>query len=154
MSPARRKTIEEEAGFIDFGEAARMADPAVSALLNQSERRQSEARLPQKDREKKKKEREKIRARRPFHTTYDIPIELRQRIKDLAEKERVPASQIAALALLRFVRDYDSRAIDLLGYKVASSSPRYDFNLVLPVEEYGLLGRRPAARSRGRKDQG
>lgn len=154
MSPARRKPVDDETGFIDFGEATRMADPAVSALLNQGERRQSESRLPQKDREKKKKEREKIRARRPFHTTYDIPIELRQRIKDLAEKERVPASQIAALALLRFVRDYETRAIDLLGYKVASSSPRYDFNLVLPVEEYGLLTRRPSTRSRSKKEQG
>ena len=47
-------------------------------------------------------EREKIRARRPYHTTYDLPVELRQRIKELAEQHGVPASQLATLGLLRF----------------------------------------------------
>lgn len=135
MSPAKRRPAEES-GFIDFGEAANMADPAVSALLVQTERRQGEARLPHKDREKKKKEREKIRARRPYHTTYDIPIELRQKIKDLAEQHSLPASQLATLALLRFVEDLAERRLDLGALKVAGRSPRYDFNLVISPEDY------------------
>ncbi len=138
MSPARRRTSEEDGGFVDFGETARLVDPAVAGLLSQGERRQAEARLPQKEREQKKKEREKMRQRREEHTTYDIPVELRRRIKDLAERERVPASQIAALALLRFVQDYERRQVDLAEYKVASNSPRFDFNLNLPLEQAGL----------------
>ena len=136
MSPARRRPQGEPESFVNFEEAASMADPAVSALLNQTQRRQEEARLSRREREKKKKEREKIRARRPYHTTYDIPLELRQRLKDLAEGHGVPASQLATLGLLRFVEDLADRKVDLDAYKVASRSPRYDYNLAIPAEEF------------------
>lgn len=149
MSPARRRPQENTGGFVNFEEAASMADPAVSALLGQTQRRQSEARLPQKQREKKKKEREKIRARRPFHTTYDIPVELRQRIKELAEQHGVPASQVATLGLLRFVEDLAARRLDLGTYKVPSRSPRYDFNLVIEAEHFPATFGRPARPRRG-----
>jgi hypothetical protein len=148
MSPARRRPSKDDTpgkagGFVDFGEAAQpaAADPAVSALLGQAERRQAEARLPQREREKKRKERDKIRARRPYHTTYDIPLELRKRIKSLADAEGVPASQLAALALLRFVDDLAQGAIELSAYKSPTRSPRYEWNLVIPAEEfYRVLG--------------
>ena len=122
MSPAKRRP-PEESGFIDFSEAANQADPAVSALLNLTERRQAERGLPHKEREKKKKEREKIRSRRPYHTTYDIPVELRQRIKELAEAQGVPASQLATLGLLRFVEDLAGKQVELSAHKVPSRSP-------------------------------
>ena len=112
MSPARRRPRGDPESFVNFEDAASMADPAVSALLNQTQRRQEEAHLPRREREKKKKEREKIRARRPYHTTYDIPLELRQRIKDLAERHGVPASQLATLGLLRFVEDLAENKVD------------------------------------------
>jgi len=136
MSPAKRQPKDDANSFINFEETAQMADPAVSALLARTERRQAEAHLTHKEREKKKKEREKIRARRPYHTTYDLPVELRQRIKELAEQHGVPASQLATLGLLRFVEDLAARRVDLVEQKVASRSPRYDFNLVIPVEDY------------------
>lgn len=136
MSPAKRQPKDDAGSFINFEETAQMADPAVSALLARTERRQAEAHLTHKEREKKKKEREKIRARRPYHTTYDLPVELRQRIKELAEQHGVPASQLATLGLLRFVEDLAARRVDLAEQKVASRSPRYDFNLVIPVEDY------------------
>lgn len=136
MSPARRRPQEDAGSFIDFEETAQLTDPAVNALLQQREKRQAEAQLPHKEREKKKKERAKIRARRPYHTTYDIPVELRQRIKEIAEQHGVPASQIATLGLLRFVEDLADRRLDLGAHKVPSRSPRYDFNLVIPMEEY------------------
>jgi hypothetical protein len=136
MSPARRHPQGDPESFINFEDAASMADPAVSALLNQTQRRQEEARLPRRERDKKKKEREKIRARRPYHTTYDIPLELRQRIKELAERHGVPASQLATLGLLRFVEDLAESKVDVDAYKVASRSPRYDYNLAIPAEEY------------------
>ena len=136
MSPAKRKPADEADSFINFDETVQMADPAVSALLARTERRQAEAHLTHKEREKKKKEREKIRARRPFHTTYDIPLELRQRLKELAEQHGLPASQLATLGLLRFVEDLAARRVDLGGIMVPSRSPRYDFNLVISMEEY------------------
>jgi len=136
MSPAKRQPKDNEDSFISFDEAPQMPDPAVSALLARTERRQAEAHLTHKEREKKKKEREKIRARRPYHTTYDLPVELRQRIKDLAEQHGVPASQLATLGLLRLVEDLAARRLDLGAQKVPSRSPRYDYNLVIAPEDY------------------
>jgi hypothetical protein len=147
MSPARKRARDEQ-GFVDFGEAASLPDPAVSALLGQTEQRRAETRLSPREREKKRKEREKIRARRPFHTTYDIPLELRQRIKDLAEQYGVPASQLATLGLLRFVEDLASRQVDLGQIKVPSRSPRYDFNLVIAMEDFPATFAQPR---RGKK---
>lgn len=111
-----------------------MADPAVSALLGRTERRQADTRLPRKERQKKDKERAKMRSRAAGHTTYDLPVALRKRIKEIAERERLPASQLAALALLRLLQDLERQQLDLGAYKIASRSPRYDFILRLPLE--------------------
>lgn len=147
MSPARRYIPPESSpNFVDFGQELTQADPAVNLLLQRTEQRHQEARLSPKEREKKKKEREKIRARRPFHTTYDIPVELRERIKELAEAHGVPASQIATLGLLRFVEDLARGRVDLNRYKAPSRSPRYDFNLILPLEEFQATFGKPQRR--------
>jgi hypothetical protein len=123
MSPARKGKPQDGGDFINFGESSGTTDPAVNALLGQAERRQAEARLSRREREKKKKEREKIR------------VELRERIKAIAEQHAVPASQVATLGLLLVVQALDDGQVDLNTYKVPSRSPRYDWNLVLPVEE-------------------
>lgn len=148
MSPARRRPKDDATSFINFEEAANMADPAVSALLTQTERRRSEARLAPKEREKIRKEREKIRARRPYHTTYDIPVELRQKVKDLAERHGVPASQIATLGLLRFIEDVAGRRVDIDAYKSPSRSPRYEYNLVLEMQDFPATFEVPHRRRR------
>lgn len=147
MSPARRNIPPQSSpNFVDFGQELTQSDPAVNLLLQRTEQRHQEARLSPKERERKKKEREKIRARRPFHTTYDIPVELRERIKELAEAHGVPASQIATLGLLRFVEDLARGRVDLTPYKTPSRSPRYDFNLVLPLEEFPATFGKPSRR--------
>jgi hypothetical protein len=142
MSPARKGKQQEGGDFINFTESSGATDPAVNALLDQSQRRYAEQRLTRKEREKKKQEREKIRRRRPYHTTYDIPVELRQRIKNVAEQHSVPASQVATLGLLLLVQALDEGQVDVNAYKVPSRSPRYDWNLVLPVEEVLASGRK------------
>lgn len=78
------------------------------------------------------REREKIRARRPARVTYDLPPDLRRRIKDLAEERGLPASQLVTLALLRFLKDYQAGAVPLEPYQQPSRSPRYQWNLVYP----------------------
>ena len=60
-------------------------DPAVADLLAGMENKQAEARLPRREREKKAKERAKIRARRDQRVTYDLPPQLKQAMFDLAE---------------------------------------------------------------------
>ncbi len=107
-------------------------DPAVADLLSGMERRKAETQLPRQQREKKAKERAKISSRRELRATYDLPPMLRQRIKDLADRERLPASQLVSLALIRFLNDLDSGAVDVDSLKQPSRSPRYDWNLDFP----------------------
>ncbi len=121
-------------------------DPAVADLLSGLEQKQAETKLPRREREKKVRERAKIQARREQRVTYDLPPRIRQNVKDLAEKEGIPASQLVTLALLRFLRDLAQQQVDLGQYKQPSRSPRYDWNLVFPDS---LL---PASNRRSRKE--
>ena len=109
-------------------------DPAVAGLLDDMEHHKADSALPRREREKKARERAKIRARREQRATFDLPPALRQRIMDLAESERLPASQLVTLALARFLLDHTAGEVDLAALKQPSRSPRYDWNLVLPDE--------------------
>ncbi len=123
-------------------------DPAVAELLTGLERQRSDAALPRKEREKKARERAKIQSRRDARATYDLPPALREKIKGLAEDQRVPASQLVTLALARFISDLESGKIDLSDYKSPSRSPRYDWNLEFPPEVLGI------AKPKHKKGQG
>jgi hypothetical protein len=106
----------------------------VADLLTGLENKQSLSHLPRREREKKTREHEKILLRREQRVTYDLPPWLRQRIKELAEMEGIPASQLVTLAMLRFLDDLGRGEVDLAMFKTPSRSPRYDWNLTLPEE--------------------
>ena len=124
--------------LIDFQQPYSGADPAVQALIEEGSRQRYEAHLSRRERDHIIKERSRMRARREQHTCYDIPPELRLHIKELAEKEGVPASQIAALALMRFASDWQNGKVDLSLYKTPSRSPKFDWNLALDVTDFGI----------------
>lgn len=109
-------------------------DPAVADLLKGMQQKQAELQLPRHEREKLARERAKIQSRRDQRVTYDLPPSIREGIRLLAEELRLPASQLATLALARFLREYQNGQIDLGIYKQPSRSPRYDWNLVFPEE--------------------
>jgi hypothetical protein len=117
-------------------ERRQILDPAVADLLSGLEDRQQEARLPRREREKKARERAKIKARREQRTTYDLPPAIRQRIKEMGEEHRLPASQLVTLALFRFLQAVGAGQVDPGMFKQPSHSPRYDWNLVFPEEWY------------------
>jgi hypothetical protein len=121
-------------------------DPAVASLLNDMEHRQSDAALPRREREKKARERAKMNARRDQRATFDLPPALRKRIMELAEAERLPASQLVTLALARFLQDLSAGSLDLASYKKPSRSPRYDWNLSLPNDLLPAEPKKPARR--------
>ncbi len=120
QSPLKRKTILDE---------------AVANLLSDMEEKQKLAQLPRRERQKKLREQNKIASRKEQRVTYDLPPALRQRVKELSESERVPASQVVTLALMQFLEKYDAGKVDLGTYKQPSRSPRYDWNLVLSDEK-------------------
>ncbi len=109
-------------------------DPAISDLLDGMEQRQLDAQLPKRLREKKARERAKIASRREQRATYDLPPQIRQRVKELADQLSLPASQLVSLALLNFLNDYRDGLVDLAEYKQPSRSPRYDWVLKLPED--------------------
>ena len=88
---------------------------------------------------KQAREKEKIRARKAQRVTYDLPPQLRTRIKELAEEQCLPASQLVTLALLRFLQDYAANKVSLGNYKQPSRSPRYAWNLQMPADLLALL---------------
>ncbi|HOW91140.1 MAG TPA: hypothetical protein PK883_02385 [Anaerolineaceae bacterium] len=116
-------------------------DPAVADLLKGMQQKQTESQLPRREREKLSRERAKIQSRRDQRATYDLPRSIREGLRVLAEDLRLPASQLATLALARFLNEYQNGSIDLGQYKQPSRSPRYDWNLVFP-EEIVFAGRR------------
>ena len=122
-------------------------DSAVADLLSTMELKQIEAQLPRREREKKARERFKIQSRREQRATYDLPPALRQQIKGMAEQERLPASQLVTLALLRFLQDYQGGKVELADYKQSSHSPRYDWNLSLPDELLAVISQKQRRRS-------
>ena len=79
-------------------------DPAVAELLETMEQKASERSLPQDDRRRKVKEREKARARN--RVMLDLPQEVEKRIKALAVKHECPISQIAALLIWQGIRTH------------------------------------------------
>jgi len=107
-------------------------DPSVADLLSNMEQKHAETLLTRSERRKRNREKAKIAARRESRVTYDLPPLLRQHMMALAEKERLPASQLVTLALIRFLEDLKKGQVDLGVYKETSQSPRYDWNLVFP----------------------
>jgi hypothetical protein len=104
-------------------------DPAVSDLLHDLESRKAQRSLPVKERKRQKKEREKQASRN--RVMYDLPPELTERVRQIAEREGVPASQLVAWLLTHTVsidQLVDTHGV-LHGYKKPSKSPRYEFNL-------------------------
>ncbi len=121
---------DSDKGFTSFNDFTNV-DPAVESLIGQGERRQTESHLPQKERSRKKKEREHAQKRIPNRIGLELPVELKSRLEDLAKKEGVPISQLVAFLLLDPVNLLERRRISLWGYKNASHSPKFEFNLDL-----------------------
>lgn len=108
--------------------------------LETLEQTQAQAHRSPREQARRQRERERIQARREQRVTYDLPPALRRRVMSLSGELRIPASQLAALALGRFLNDYAAGAVDLGAYKEPSLSPRYDWNLKLPNDI--VLGKR------------
>ena len=126
--------------FIDFDNLDTLEpDPAVSSLLTKGRRRQEEAHLSPKQRQKRAKERSKARGRN--RVMYDLPPAISERIKQIAAGERLncPESQVATVLLAAGLAQLEAGQLDLERFKRVSGSPRYTFNLRLegtPLSRY------------------
>ena len=78
------------------GEGFLPIDPSVAELLKKGRDRQETARLPKAQRKAKAKERQHNDERRGQRATYDLPTEIIDHIKSLADQHKTSASQITA----------------------------------------------------------
>ena len=81
------------------------------------------------------REREKAAARRGKRALYDLPEDLIQDVKTLAEKFHTSASQVAGLGLHLFLESVKRGEIDLNDYLVPIDNPRYENLLGLEKED-------------------
>jgi len=93
--------------------------PEVQAQYEAGKRRKADA---------EKKARKLARPKQ----TYDLPLAMIEAVKELADQEDVPQSDIAALALADFLSRYQQGKVDLSRYKVPARSLKFAFHLQLP----------------------
>lgn len=121
---------DKEDNFIQFGEEL---DPSVDAFLSTETERRSIQKLPPQERQKKAKEREKIRSRKARRVTYDLPPDLRNQVAKIAKKKGLPASQLAAWLITRALEKHGGSAEELdeeiTPYLEPSQSPKFTWNL-------------------------
>ncbi len=107
-------------------------DPAVADLIDEMDGKAEERSLTRTERQRRAKERVKAKARN--RVMLDLPIEIETHIKAIAEKEKCPVSQVAAVLIWQGLNDLEKGLLDLDQFKRTSRSPRYNWNLVFPPE--------------------
>ena len=103
-------------------------DPAVAAMLGDTQRRERLSHLPPAQRKKAKRDAERARF------TYDLDPALIAAIQTAAHREGISASGLAHFLLTQAMRQYQSGGIDLHPYKRPSRSPKFDW--VLEFDAY------------------
>jgi hypothetical protein len=123
-----KNKFQDEDGYLAI-------DKTVEAFIRQGEERQATARLPRAERKAKIKEHRHNDERRGQRATYDLPTEIIDQIKRLADQHKTSASQITALALALFIDRIEHDPEFLQGYLVLldKPNPRYERQVVLPV---------------------
>ncbi len=123
----KKKTDDQ--GFLSL-------DPTVERFLQQGADRQATARLPRAQRKAKAKERQHNDERRGQRATYDLPPEIIDHIKALADQHKTSASQLTALALALFLDRVENDPEFLQGYLVLldKPNPRYERQVILPTK--------------------
>jgi hypothetical protein len=115
----------------------------VSEILNDGARRQEELKLSPKERqaliaarkkeeERQRKARQKAQSQKINRLLLLLPLNLKEKLIQIAEWHGVPISQAATFLLFEAVRQYEAGEIDFSGHKTTSYSPRYTSELIHP----------------------
>ena len=104
------------------------AEAYLQEQLEARERRKAEA-----EQRKAQAARQARREVRP-KATFDLPLEIQDALKRVAEEESVCASDLAALAILRLVLDYKAGQVNLKPYRRPARSLKFAYHLDLSAE--------------------
>jgi hypothetical protein len=125
--------------FIDFNLDQLENDPAVNALISSGDQAAADSHLSRNQRKKVKRERNRAKARLEKRINLELPVDLKQRLISLAEKESIPISQIAAFVLWEGILNLENDVSVLIPYKRPSRCPKFDFTLDLDKRRDYLL---------------
>jgi hypothetical protein len=124
------KPQKDEKGFLNG------LDPAVEELIGRGNRRQAERNLSRDGRKSVKREREKAEARKGKRALYDLPPELIERVRKIAEAYEVSNSQVAKLAIWLFLDDVRNARVNVKDYRVlGNKNPKNPYTIELPNDE-------------------
>ncbi len=100
-----------------------VVDPAVAEMLSDMERKQRIASLP-------KAQQEKARKNAARHKVgLDLPPELHEALRRIAEKEHISVSGLVTFYLYRGVVDHGAGNVELSPYKRLSRCARFEYVL-------------------------
>ena len=121
------------------------ADSVVDEMLRESERKQTESNLSQEERrlliEHRKREQSrkdtalrKSKEQAANRLVLLLPKELKEHIAMLAKAQRVTQSQVVTFFLYEALLAYRDGRFQFEEYLLPSDSPRYDWNLIHPLD--------------------
>jgi hypothetical protein len=87
-------------------------------------------------RKKVKRERAKAEARKGKRALYDLPPELIERVRKIAEAYEVSNSQVAKLAIWLFLEEVKNARVNVKDYRVlGNKNPKNPYTIELPNDE-------------------
>ena len=111
------------------GERRRPIDPSTADMLDDIELRDKRRTMTKRERAEKDRAKERLKRR----VNWDLPVDLKEKVKTVAKKEGIPESSLAAwlifkgFASLGETPDEWHEALDV--YKETSGSPRFEWVL-------------------------
>jgi hypothetical protein len=90
--------------------------------------------IEHRERKIKAREAKERKEARP-KATYDLPLKVITAVQSIAAREGVSQSDVAALALIILIDNYNDGSLDLKEYKVPCRSVRFPFQIE-PAEEW------------------
>jgi len=106
-------------------------DATTADLLNNMQQRKAESQLPKSERSRIRRERIRKEERRSKTISLDLPEEMKIELINLAVRESIPISQLAAFLLYPALRDFKSMEDPLFEYKKPSRCAKFEFILDL-----------------------
>ncbi|HUI87518.1 MAG TPA: hypothetical protein VLX61_02210 [Anaerolineales bacterium] len=100
-------------------------DPAVADLLSDLDRRRRLSALPKSARKKARRDAARHKV------GMDFPPELHEELRQVADKEKISISSLAAFFAKRGLEEYQAGHVDLYPYKRISRCARFEYILSL-----------------------
>ena len=102
-----------------------VVDPAVAEMLSDMEKKRRIASLPKSKQEKARKDASRHKV------GLDLPPELHESLRNIAERERISISGLVTFYLYRGVVDHEAGKVDLSQFKRLSRCARFEYVLDL-----------------------